>query len=497
MPIRALLTYFRTSFRFKLISVFTLLTALASIIVCTLYITSEISEKRDHISDQLRQQARYLGDSIRLPLYAENSEALNQLATETLHLPEVKSVQITAKDGKILVHAKAPDAEETTDTLSETAEVHSNPLVNYSPGIDLPASDNGNSLIGSVTVVRGTHDLSRLTSRLILVSCSIAISFWLLASLFSYLVLRQVTRSFNALMHGIDAMQAGDFTSRINISSNDEPGRAAHAINNLANVLQQRSEENCRLQEERLIIERKMFTAQKLESLGIMAGGIAHDYNNLLQAILGNIELAVMKIDPDSTAHKYIANAQKAGNHAANLTNLMLTYVGRGCIDKKELNLNDVIKENADLLYAAIPQTITTKLQLTDELPSIQADEAQLQQLVMNLIINAAEAIDKPTGLIKIATGILDCDPSHLNDNLLGEKPAPGRYLFLEVSDNGCGMSPETLTRLFDPFFTTKFTGRGLGMSAVMGIIRLHSGALFVQSEPGSGTTFKVLFPLE
>ncbi len=493
MPIRTQLNLFRSSFQFKLFTVFTLLTAFVSIICCTLYITSEITTTRAHISELLRLQARYLGDSIRLPLYAENIEVLHQLATETIHLPEIRSVVITAKDGRVLTQAKAPGTTKTTAVLSESSEVHSSPLVRHFPETDL---NGGDTLLGSVSIVRSTDDLSRLTFNLIVVSCSVAIGFWLAASLLSYLALRKVTGSFNALMHGIDAMQAGDFSSRINITDNDEPGRAAHAINNLASALQLRSEENIRLQEEQLHLERKIAHSHKLESLGAMAGGIAHDYNNLLQSILGNIELASMKLDPGSLAHKYIEKALSSGNQAAHLTKLMLTYAGKGFIDKKEINLNDVVRENSDWLRPTDSSAISTNLCLSDELPAIHADEAYIEQVVMNLIINAREAIEKQPGLIRITTGARECDQAYLNDSLLDEKPAPGQFVFLEISDNGCGMTAETLTRLFDPFFSTKFTGRGLGMSSVLGIIRLHCGALFVRSEPGKGTNFTVLFPV-
>jgi CheY-like chemotaxis protein len=239
-----------------------------------------------------------------------------------------------------------------------------------------------------------------------------------------------------------------------------------------------------------------MLQAQKLESLGVMAGGIAHDFNNLLQSILGNMELASMKLPSDAAPQKYIANAIISGKHAAHLTNLMLTYLGKGLTTKKELNLNELVRDNTEMLRTAASAAVSVELFLSPDLPHITADIAHMQQVVMNLITNAAESILEQPGFVRITTGIQSCDQAGLAASLLEEKPAPGRYVFLEVKDNGCGMSEETLQRLFDPFFTTKFTGRGLGMSAVLGIIRIHNGALFVESEPGKGTTFRVLFPI-
>ncbi|MEI6209388.1 MAG: PAS domain S-box protein [Desulfuromonadales bacterium] len=251
-----------------------------------------------------------------------------------------------------------------------------------------------------------------------------------------------------------------------------------------------------RAEEERLMLERQFLHAQKLESLGIMAGGIAHDFNNLLQAILGNIELASTKLVPNSAPHEFITSAMKSANHAAHLTNLMLAYTGKGYQERTALNLNTLVMENADMLRTTAGAAIPIQLTLSAELPAILANQAQLQQVVMNLITNAAESIEKLPGSISLTTGTQQCDHIRLAASLLIEKPEPGLFVFLEVADNGCGMNEETIARLFDPFFTTKFTGRGLGMSAVMGIIKAHRGALLVESTVGAGTTFRALFPV-
>ena len=246
---------------------------------------------------------------------------------------------------------------------------------------------------------------------------------------------------------------------------------------------------------EKLALERQILHSQKLESLGVMAGGIAHDFNNLLQSILGNIELALTELPPDSSPHKLIDYAMDSARSAAKLTNLMLTYAGKGLVTKKNLSLNGLVRKNVALLKTAASPSVSVELQLPEGLPAVLADEAQLQQVVMNLVVNAAESIETQRGFIRITTGVRNCDQELLAASLLEEKAEPGEYLFLEVSDNGCGMGKDTIKRLFEPFFTTKFTGRGLGMSAVMGIMKSHNGALFVESEAGSGTTFRAFFP--
>lgn len=320
---------FHTSFQFKLFSIFTLLTFLIACLLSTLYTVSEIRKTRRFATEQLQLRTEQLADSVRLPLYAENRDMLRRLAEQAAQAPEIRAVVISAPDGRVLadVHFPShfPGHSTPTEVISQTVEVRSSLLVDSIESSMAGGRDTYAALLGTVRMEQGTADLSRAIQQVIVLSVSMAIVFWLTVTVLCYLVLRQLTRSFNALVHGINAMQ-GDFTSRIDIESDDEPGRAARAINNLASALQQRGEENNRLQEERLNLERQMLHGQKLESLGIMAGGIAHDFNNLLQSILGNIELASMKLGSDSEPQKHIAFAMNSARHAAHLTGLMLTY---------------------------------------------------------------------------------------------------------------------------------------------------------------------------
>ena len=253
--------------------------------------------------------------------------------------------------------------------------------------------------------------------------------------------------------------------------------------------------ERMKAEEQKLDMERRLLHAQKLESLGVMAGGIAHDFNNLLMAILGNLDLARLDLSPVSRSRPFIDQALKAGRRAADLTNQMLAYSGKGRFDLKPFDLSELVQEMAHLLKASISKTVTLNLQMQADLPSVVADPSQIQQIIMNLIVNASEAVGEQPGVVTITTGALECDQGYLQDSRLKEKPDPGTYVFFEVRDTGCGMDDETKDRLFDPFFTTKFTGRGLGMAAVLGIVSGHKGAIMVESEPGEGTTIKVMFP--
>lgn len=250
-----------------------------------------------------------------------------------------------------------------------------------------------------------------------------------------------------------------------------------------------------RAENERLALERKMLEAQKLESLGLLAGGIAHDFNNLLVAMLGNAGLALTDVSPQSRARQYIEQIQVAAQRAADLTRQMLAYSGRGRFIVQPSHLNDVIEEMVKLLRVSISRQAALQLNLAPNLPLISADITQLRQVVMNLITNASDALADHAGTITVSTGAMFVTRAELERAQSADDLAEGEYVFLEVADTGSGMDLETQARIFEPFFTTKFTGRGLGLAAVLGIMRGHHGAIQVNSVSGEGTTFRLLFP--
>lgn len=250
-----------------------------------------------------------------------------------------------------------------------------------------------------------------------------------------------------------------------------------------------------RVEAERLELERNFLHSQKLESLGVLAGGIAHDFNNLLTVIVGNLDLALINIPPDSPTCANVKKAIQATQRATDLTQQMLAYSGKGSFILKSININEIVTDNVHLFRASISKNVKLNLETAKTLPFIMADPGQIQQVVMNLLTNASEAIGVSNGTVTLKTGVMQCDDEYLCQSRLEEKPSAGRFVFLEVSDTGAGMNRETNQRLFDPFYTTKFAGRGLGLSAVLGIVRGHKGAIMVNSEIGKGTTFGVFFP--
>jgi two-component system cell cycle sensor histidine kinase/response regulator CckA len=250
-----------------------------------------------------------------------------------------------------------------------------------------------------------------------------------------------------------------------------------------------------RLEEERLEVERKLLHAQKLESLNIMAGGIAHDFNNQLAIVLGNLELALSDRTLVPEVKHSIKSAVEAAKRSAELSRQMQIYTGNTLYYSVELDLKELLTEKPSLLKLCVSRNVTLNLDIYKTLPSIKGDADQLQRLVTNILVNASEAIGDKNGDVTLRTGVMDCDEAYLRRSRLEEKPAPGWFVFLEVTDTGCGMDSETQLRLFDPFFTTKFWGRGLGMAEVMGIVKSHHGTIIIDSEVGKGTTIRVLFP--
>ncbi|MCA9522809.1 MAG: response regulator [Myxococcales bacterium] len=248
-------------------------------------------------------------------------------------------------------------------------------------------------------------------------------------------------------------------------------------------------------EDERRALERKLQDAQRLESLGMLAGGIAHDFNNLLTAIGGNLSLAQQTLSPSSPAWPYLQHIHVASTLAADLTRHLLAYAGRGESSIERLDVNTVVSEITKLLRVSVPSGVTIGYDLAPETLIVEADPGQLHQVMMNLIVNAAEALGESEGSISISTKLLDADARYLIERFRVPELAEGHYVQVDVVDTGSGIDAETRDKIFDPFFSTKFRGRGLGLSVVYGIVRSHGGAIRVESEPGRGTHFTVIVP--
>ncbi|MBN2040412.1 MAG: PAS domain S-box protein [Spirochaetes bacterium] len=254
--------------------------------------------------------------------------------------------------------------------------------------------------------------------------------------------------------------------------------------------------EQKRFEEENRNFQAQVLHAQKLESLGVLAGSIAHDFNNLLLGILGNADLAMLDMPSSSPAKQYLNDIVIIARRAAELCKQMLAYSGKGKFIIEPLNLSGLVEEIGHLLEISISKNIEIEYNLSDAIPYFNADATQLRQVIMNLITNASDAIGDDEGKISVTTGLMKCDSRFLKDVYCKDRLAEGEYIFIDVTDTGCGMDKDTMDNIFDPFFSTKISGRGLGLAAVLGIIRSHGGGCKVISKPGRGTSFRILFPL-
>ena len=243
---------------------------------------------------------------------------------------------------------------------------------------------------------------------------------------------------------------------------------------------------------ERQALERQIFQSQKLESLGVMAGGVAHDFNNLLTGILGHADLALSAAEGSPALKKHLEAMRSTALRASDLTRQLLAYSGKGVFEMRRLDLSALVEDTVRLLEVAVPKAVSLRLDLARGLPPIQGDPAQLRQVLMNLVINAAESMEGTEGTVRLTTALETAAPA---GDFHGAAPRPGPRVILRVADTGCGMDEATLARIFEPFFTTKFTGRGLGLPALLGIAQGHGAALQVKSKPGEGTVFTLHFP--
>lgn len=250
-----------------------------------------------------------------------------------------------------------------------------------------------------------------------------------------------------------------------------------------------------RLERERRSLDARIQDSQRLESLGLMAGGVAHDFNNMLQAIIGNTDLAMMDIDSDSDARRRLRDVLKTSEQAQELCQQMLAFSGRGKFVVRDIDISETIRETTPLLQVSLKQSARLHLELSDELPPVKADSSQIRQLIVNLVANASDALPEDGGDVRVTTYPEILSRPSLRRLDLAESLVPGLYVCFEVADNGSGMDHVTRKQIFDPFFTTKFTGRGLGLAAALGIVRGHSGAIAVESDLGKGSRFRIWLP--
>lgn len=636
MSLRARLSSTRSSFQFKLFFLFTLLTAAITFLFGTLFVFNALHDNKRHASEKLQLLTESFAGSIRLPLYAEDKELLRRYAEEALLLPEIRGVEISAANGDVLVTLPAVPAADADQFISKTVEVRSSaPALLPESGED--GYDTRGQLVGYVRFHRGVDDLTRAGRNIVASACALAILFWLLVSFSCYLLLRRVTRSFQALMRGLENVHGGDYVSRIEILSDDEPGRASRSVNELAESLRQRDDLNRKLHDELLatmqveiaskqqlvavnlnleeeiversrarkelknlveqlpvgivwsdsdggieylnhfmlerigylpeevgtfdewlcracpdaayreriaglrraaidawqggasgtsfydvrvvckdgsvrdlncgnqlsgarivdimidmtereLLQQQIIRNQKLESIGVLAGGIAHNFNNALTGVLGYISFARRFLDPSHKAYDLLLHGEKATKRAAGLANQLLSFAKGGAPLRRVVSIAKIIEESVFL--ATSGSKVVSSLQLPASLPYVYVDDGQICQAFNCICINAVQAM--PDG------GVLTVRGRKVNtDDEKLPVPASGEYVELSFEDQGCGIREEDKSSIFTPYFTTKAElGTGLGLATVHSIISRHGGVISFVTELGKGTTFTLYLPV-
>ncbi|MBJ6801092.1 hybrid sensor histidine kinase/response regulator [Geomonas propionica] len=627
---------FRSSFQFKLFLRFTLFSAVIAVVCGTLFVLHQIRQNKSHAVQMLQLQAHALADAVRLPLYAESTELLQAHAADTMRLPGIRAVEIVSARGKVLVRLPASLPYSREELLSQTAEVHGHPLSLSPEQILAGEQDAPGDLVGEVRLYRGTADLWREGRRLAALSLVLATVCWLFVSLSCYLILRRVTASFNTLMRGLEKVHGGDYVSRIDIVSDDEPGRASASLNGLAESLWQREQENRRLHAElmaamdfeiaskeqlvsvnlhleqeieqgtqarqelknlvqqlplgivwsdeqgeieylnsfmmdtfgygpeqapdldvlfalicpdaqyreavlekrraaiaaweqgnqatfyemsalcrdgsprqlncsnqrsgarivdimidmteRELLQQQMVRNQKLESIGVLAGGIAHNFNNALTGVLGYISFAKKFLDPGHGSHELLQQAEKATMRAAGLANQLLSFAKGGAPLRKGVPVAALVEESVQ--FATKGTNVSAKIELPTDLPPVFVDDGQMRQAFNCICINAVQAMPEG-GRLTVRGRLVSGERERL--------PAPlcGSYVELSFRDEGSGIRDEHKSSIFTPYFTTKAQlGTGLGLATVHSIVTRHGGVISFDSQWGRGTTFTLYLPV-
>ncbi|MGD0842899.1 MAG: ATP-binding protein [Geobacteraceae bacterium] len=475
------------------------------------YQSSSLTEKTESEGELL---ASLLAYNARLGVYTENADLLSAPVNGILENPEVLSVAVYTADGKTLALQNrpgsrlSPDIEKWNAGIGQSLKKSTQPLrltnddnfiiwtrVALKPIItaedavylDAYPTKQVEQIIGSVRVVMDGRQLRKHLHVLLFDSILIGIISLIIGSMIAYLISGRITKPLNKLTDGVKDFSCGKECKEIIVETGDEIGNLASAFNDMVDSLKKREAEKEELEE-------KLRHSQKMEAIGTLAGGVAHDFNNILMAINGYGALIQFELDEGSKLWSYADQIIRAGERAANLTQRLLAFTRKQIISPRPIILDEIVRNIDKMLARLITEDIELKFHLEAADNFVMADADQMDQVLLNLVTNARDSMPHG-GAIIIATCVVTLEDDFVKRH---DQQNGGEYLLITVSDNGVGINEDIKERIFDPFFTTKEVGKGtgLGLSMVYGIVKQHNGIIELDSEAGKGTTFRIYLPL-
>lgn len=504
----------RNSFGLRFFLFFTVFIVIISISFTALFFQQQRKALKENIAGEGMLLTKLLAHNVRLGVFAEDEELLKDAVEGILQHEGVLFVSVFTAEGKPLREqtnldfknnrqfrfpawqnrlatirkSTAPRVFEGQNIFEFWAPVFSS--ISYPSAESLYFIQNqaeNQKIIGYVRIIVDKEPLNKKLDSLLLLSVGMAVTFLILSTFISYFIVRRITRPLNRLTEGIQSLESGKSFEPVLVETHDEIGRLAQAFNHMAETIRKREAEKEHLAEE-------LRHAQKMEAIGTLAGGVAHDFNNILTAIVGFGTLLQRSLKQDNPYQVYVDQILNAAERATNLVKRLLAFGRKQVINPRPTDLNEIIKSIEKLLARLISEDIDFEINLFGAPLVCHVDSGQIDQILMNLVTNARDAMPDG-GTLRITTDCVALDEQFFGQLERGKR---GNYAIITVTDTGMGMDEETKDRVFDPFFTTKEVGKGtgLGLSMVYGIVKQHEGFVTVNSEHGKGTIFTIYLPL-
>jgi hypothetical protein len=508
------LTNFRSHFSARIFLTYSALIIIVTFAFTIFFFRFQSNSLTGKVESKGELLARLLAYNARLGVFTENADLLSAPVNGIMEDHEVLSVAVYTNDGKTLAFQDRPDAKSTPDAekwdagvgkmlTDATPSLHLKKNGNFifwsrvalkpifteedSVYLNAAPTKNGDQAIGLVRVIMDGDALQKSLHGLLLKSILIGFVFLFIGAVNAFLISRRITKPLNTLTEGVNSLGKEGKYKEITVQTGDEIGNLAAAFNNMVNSLKKRDTEKEELQD-------KLRHSQKMEAIGTLAGGVAHDFNNILMAINGYGTMIQIELEEGSKLWSYADQIVKAGDRAANLTHRLLAFTRKQIIAPRAVIIDEAISNIENMLTRLITEDINLRLNLDARDAVVVVDPGQLDQVLLNLVANSRDAMPQG-GTIVITTNIVNLEDDFVKRH---DQENTGKYVQVTVSDSGAGITKAVMEKIFDPFFTTKEVGKGtgLGLSMVYGIIKQHNGIIEVVSEIGKGSSFRIYLPL-